>query len=268
MVSDVGQFISNVWQFIRALYPYWLTAVTGSTLSVLVYLLFTLTPPSQTERRGVRETCVAYLAGLNKTQVFLTFVVTCIIVASYSAWIEKRNALANEHVTKEKAGAEYKKAEEEYKRTIADLQKQPPTASPSNTARLPTLKITRPETDDTVVERETAVSINANNVTPKLYLWLILRSPEGGDFPWIKCKAVNACGSQIPNPFPGGDWDGGEKIVIGAEGDVKRGNVQYTLRLVAVDKADNDRLAVIKPGEPATVTNPVAEFRRTVLRVK
>ena len=261
MVSDVGQLMSDVWQFIRALYPYWLTAVTGSSLSVLVYLLSTLTRPPQAEHLGMRATCVAYLAGLNKTQVFLIFAVTCILIASYSAWIEKRNALASEHAAKEKAGAEYK-------RTIADLRKQPPTASPSNTARLLSLKITRPETDDKEVERETAVSINAKNVPPKLYLWLIMSSPEGGDFPWIKCKAVNACESQIPNPFPGGDWDAGEKIVIGAEGDVKHGNVRYTIRLVAVDKADNDRLALVKAGEAATVTKPVAEFRRTVLRVK
>ena len=251
-ILGLGLFIRDLWEFIVALFVHWRMALTGGVLALLI------------SWAGV------HVRGLLGKWVYWSIVVFGIVVASFGAWREEHNALVAEHNALAAEHNAREKAEQNYQRVIADLQKRLPTASPPKTAG-PRLYITTPGKDDTKVGPTTAVSIKSDTLPPNLYLWLIVHSPEGGDFPWGDCPAKNFCKSQIPHPLRGRVWDSPQQIVVGGEGDVKFLPLQYTIRLVAVDQNDNDRLAKAASDwspVPSPVESAIPEDKRTVIRIK
>ena len=258
-VVSLGLFTSDVWEFIVALWDHWEFALTGGVLAIL----------SSWAGFHVRRSWGRW--------VFWSIAAVALVVASFGAWREKHSALVAEHsalVAERNALAaehnERERAEEKYRRIIADLQKRPPTASPSKKEG-PKLYITRPSIDNTKVGQTTAVSIKSDILPPNLYLWLLVHSPEGGDFAWGECPAKNFCRSLIPHPLTARVWDGTQEISIGGPGDAQFLPLRFTIRLVAVDQNDNDRLAktvVNWSPIPSPVESAIPEDKRTVIRIK
>src|ERR1039458_2054416 len=116
-ILGLGLFTSDVWEFIVALYDHWESALTGGVLAILC----------SWAGYHVRRSWGRW--------VFWSIAAVALVVASFGAWREQHialvaehnalaaehNALAAEHNTRERA-------EEKYRRIIADLQKRPPTA--------------------------------------------------------------------------------------------------------------------------------------------